>query len=81
MQYGIKFKICVAEKMLISLVASQVGMTERQLKYFMKENGLRARYFDEITDEELDVLTLKIVGCFPTIGTCSIMLTRHTQHS
>jgi hypothetical protein len=71
MQYGTKFKVCVAEKMLVSLVASQVGITERQLKYFIK-NGLRVRYFDDIRDDELDVLTLKIVGCFPTIGTISI---------
>jgi hypothetical protein len=71
MQYGTKFKVCVAEKMLVSLVASQVGITERQLKYFIK-NGLRVRYFDDIRDDELDVLTLKIVGSFPTIGTISI---------
>lgn len=72
MQYGTKFKVCVAEKMLVSLVASQVGITERQLKYFIK-NGLRVRFFDDKTrDDELDVLTLKIVGCFPTIGTISI---------
>jgi sulfur relay (sulfurtransferase) DsrC/TusE family protein len=40
MQYGTKFKVCVAEKMLVSLVASQVGMTERQLKYFIKKWAL-----------------------------------------
>jgi hypothetical protein len=57
---------------MLSLVASQVGKTERQLKYFMKKNGLRARYFDDITDDELDVLTLKIVSCFPTIGPSTI---------
>jgi hypothetical protein len=54
--------------MSIYLIASQIGLTERQLKYFMKKRGLRARFFDEITNDALDVLTEKIVACFPSIG-------------
>jgi len=55
--------------MQIYLIASQTGMTERQLKFFMKKRGLRTRFFDEITNDQLDVLTGKIVASFPTIGT------------
>ena len=55
--------------MQIYLIASQTGMTERQLKYFLKKRGLRARFFDEITNDQLDVLTGKVVASFPTIGT------------
>lgn len=34
----------------------------------MKKSGLQARYFDEMSNDEQDALTLKIVYCFPTIG-------------
>lgn len=57
-----------AEKFEINFIAKAVGKTERQLKYFMKKHNLRARNFANISDEELDILTSKIVQCFPTIG-------------
>ena len=45
------------EKFEIRFIAKAVGKSERQLKYFMKKHGLRARNFADITDEELDILT------------------------
>ena len=61
----------VEEKIRLRVIARNVGLTLRQLKFVMKKNNIRARSFSTIPDEELDKLTTEIIQLHPTIGICS----------
>ena len=60
----------VEEKINLRTIARNVGLSQRQLKYVMKKNNMRARSFSTISDEELDKLSNEILQLHPTIGKC-----------
>ena len=60
----------VEEKINLRTIARNVGLSQRQLKYVMKKNNMRARSFSTISDEDLDKLSNEILQLHPTIGKC-----------
>jgi hypothetical protein len=66
-------KILVKEKIPLRVIARNVGLSWRQLKYVMKKHNIRARLFHTISDEELDLLSTEILKLHPTIGKCNII--------
>lgn len=66
-------KILVKEKIPLRVIARNVGLSLRQLKYVMKKHNIRARLFSIISDEELDLLTTEILKLHPTISKCNLI--------